>query len=583
MSVALREITQEDIQSFYELLDDFPAFAEEFLRIKDESGNIVPFILNELQLYVCSIALPKILSNQKIWLNILKCRQTGISTLFEAIFFWISLRELNQKMLIIAHEQPASENIYTMFERYLKNMPEPMQPSLDQSQRGKKIRYSRLGNEVEVKTAGSGVDSNKAGSGRSSTYQYIHASECAFYQDYKTTFAGLLQASKKAKLIVKETTANGYNAYRNDWVDDVAGNTDYIPIFLAWIDFKSYTKDFTSQFEKERLTSDLGANMRYNSYKGEEEELLHTHKCTLEQLNWRRWAIDNLCGADVDIFHQEYPTTWEEAFLATGRPVFNQSICNANKSNALEPIRIGDLVYTDESKKEVEFIENAKGYIKIYDDLEFTDKEHYVYVAGCDVAEGLAQGDRSIIKVMDRRTYNVSLTWSGHIDPDLLSEEQHKIQLFLKNQVHFCTEVNNHGLTTVVGGFKLGVNQYYRQDFQRGYEAQKMEIGWKTTSQSKPIMIGNLQEWIRDNLFTDNESEFWSECITFVKNERGQMQANGKDKDPSTKCYDDRVMASALMIICHLWLPNYFIDKEDPILARPGSIDANNMYDEATF
>ena len=580
MSAQLVNINDEDLENFYKLLDDFPSFAIEFLRIKDEAGNIIPFVLNELQMHVCSIVLPKILGNEKVWVNILKCRQTGISTLFEAIFFWLSLREQNQKFLIMAHEQAASENIYAMFYRYYENMPEAMQPRLDQSQRGKKLKYAKLGNEVEVKTAGAGVDSNKAGTGRSSTYQYIHATECAFYPDYKTSFVGLLQASKNAKLIVLETTANGFNDYRNAWVDSLTDKKDFIPIFLSWTDFKTYSKPFANEYEKERLQADLGANMRYNAYKSEEDKLVSKHNCNLEQLNWRRWAIDNICESDVDMFHQEYPAAWEEAFLASGRPVFDVNVCSENLNNAKEPILIGDL--TNDGNGEIEFVENPKGYIKIHKKIKIGDDEHYILAAGCDVAEGLEQGDRSIIKVYDRRTSEVVMTWSGHIDPDLLAEEQYKIQKYYKNQVHFCTEANNHGLSTIISAFKRGVNQYYRQDFEKGYEAQKMNIGWKTSERTKKIMIDLLKKYIREDELSDYEEDFWSECITFVKNERGQMQAQNKDKDPSTKCYDDRVMAAALMLQCHFWLPSYYKDIKHEADRRYGFVEFNE-HNEASY
>src|SRR5207253_10293153 len=44
----------------------------------------------------------------------------------------------------------------------------------------------------------------------------------------------------------------------------------------------------------------------------------------LEQLNWRRWTILNKCEARLDVFHQEYPSTPEQAFLTTGRQVFSR-------------------------------------------------------------------------------------------------------------------------------------------------------------------------------------------------------------------------------------------------------------------
>ncbi len=585
--IGLNTVTleQSDYDEFEELLDDFPAFAAEFLLIKsEEGGELIPFKLNELQLSVWDQIKEDVYKKKLVRLMILKCRQTGISTLFEAIDFWISLRERNQKFLILGHEKDASLNLFNIYQRYMDNVPPWMQPAIRTNQKEKKVEYAN-GTEVIIQTAGQNVDTQKAGTGRSSTYQYIHATECAFYPDYLTTFVGLLQASKKAWMIVLETTANGFNSFRNDWEDAKNGLTDYTTIFLSWLDFKTYTRPFATDEEKQTLLHDLGHNSRYNEYKNEERNLIKNHNATLEQLNWRRWAINNLCKGNIDKFHQEYPTTDKEAFISSGRPVFNQSIVIDKFENCMEPLKVGDLVYKRDADQKiigVEFVENSGGYINLYEEPRHAKKEHYIYCAGCDVAEGLAQGDYSYIKVMDRRTRNVVLSWHGHIAPDLLAYEQHKIHLFLDGQIYFCTELNNHGLTTVTTAFNLGVNQYYRQDWGTGFEHQKSDLGFKTSEVTKRFIIDHLEAQIREEEFSSNDREFWSECMTFVRNERGQMQAQDKDKDKSVKCYDDRVIGAALMLRCDLWMGGYYVDK-DPEPYRVKDLLIDELTDEATY
>ena len=39
----------------------------------------------------------------------------------------------------------------------------------------------------------------------------------------------------------------------------------------------------------------------------------------------RRWAIENNCGGDVELFRQEYPACPEEAFLSTGSCIFDKA------------------------------------------------------------------------------------------------------------------------------------------------------------------------------------------------------------------------------------------------------------------
>ena len=49
----------------------------------------------------------------------------------------------------------------------------------------------------------------------------------------------------------------------------------------------------------------------------EEMNLMEMHGADLEQLAWRRWKIDTDLNGKVDLFHQEFPTTAQEAFLTT--------------------------------------------------------------------------------------------------------------------------------------------------------------------------------------------------------------------------------------------------------------------------
>ena len=81
---------------------------------------------------------------------------------------------------------------------------------------------------------------------------------------------------------------------------------------------------------------------------------------------------------------------------------------------------------------------------------------------------------------------NVFCSWHGHIDPDLLAEEQKKISVYLQGDITFCTKINNHGITVVNQATKLNLNQYFREKFYEGFEEPKMkEYGFKTTSNTR--------------------------------------------------------------------------------------------------
>jgi hypothetical protein len=75
----------------------------------------------------------------------------------------------------------------------------------------------------------------------------------------------------------------------------------------------------------------------------EEEELVELHGADLEQISWRRWAIPNRCQGYVDKFHQEYPTTPEEAFVSTGDPAFLPGEMKAAESTLRKPKFMGSV------------------------------------------------------------------------------------------------------------------------------------------------------------------------------------------------------------------------------------------------
>ena len=538
-------------------INDFRIFLQKGnLKIKDKIGNIVPLVLNKAQETVLRIIEGMITEGVPIRIIILKARQKGISTLIEAYIFWRTTYSPNRKSAVIGHVRDATDNLWDMTNRYYDNLPEYFQPE-KKYHNSKELTYAKTKSEMIFWTAETGDV------GSSHTIQDLHITELSKWRDPKTTLTSLLQTvpDEPNTMVIMESTANGFGGeFYNRCQSSILGESKYKFIFLSWLIDDEYTLPFSNDVERNDFINSMD----------QEEKILLTKGATYEHLKWRREiGLPDKCGNDPDKFKQEYPADAIEAFITSGRPVFNAEKCQGNFVKAQKkPYKQGyfefvyDPVLTDKPI-DVKFIHDSNGYVKIYKEIEIEKTEHYVFAAGCDVAEGLEQGDYSVVKVLDRRTNEVALTWHGHIDADLLAEEQLKIQLYLKGNVYFGTEFNNHGQTTVYEAFKLGVNQYYREDFKTGREIHKDILGFKTTAQTKPFIINDLNESIRENLIKDDEPEFWSECLTFVRNAKGGVGAQDKDKDPGVKCFDDRVMASAIMIKVHKWLPNYYKEKSD--------------------
>jgi len=547
----------------------YSVFAEKYLKIKTKDGRIIPFKFNSAQQKVDRIVNEVIKAGKPQKFIVLKARQEGISTYFSGRGLWRNITRKFWKAAVIGHVKDASNNLFEMIKRFYNYLDPLLQPSL-QASNEKKLAFSKLESEMKIFTA-EGGDSV----GRSDNFQDLILTEVAFWRDAKAVLTAVFNAVGKIKdsLLVIESTANGVGGeFYERWQAAKNGESDFTPIFLAWFELDEYKVDFLTQNEKDRFIKSLSEK---------EKNRIKTYNLTLEQANWYRYTLANNCGNDEMMMSQENPCNDIEAFVSSGRPVFDTQTClrNYELSKRIKP-RIGNLVYRGD---EVVFQDNERGYIKLFYEPNLNPLEMYRFAAGCDVAEGLEQGDYSVIPVLDRRTMEVILEWHGHIDPDLLSDEQEKIYKFLAKDCYFNTEKNNHGLTTIVGAYKKKIKQYYNQTFEKGYATDSSSIGFKTSAQSKVIVINDLNEWIRESIFSSNSIGFWDECLTFVKNAKGQMQAQGKDEDKSTKCYDDRVIAYALMIHCSLWMPNLNLQLPKEPCSRPFMEDMELVTDEATF
>ena len=168
-------------------------------------------------------------------------------------------------------------------------------------------------------------------------------------------------------------------------------------------------------------------------------------------------------------------------------------------------------------------------------------KEGKAYVLGIDVAEGLEIGDYSSIHVLERESFRVVATWHGHIDPDLLGYEAVGLAKFYNYAVIGC-EINNHGFTTINRIKELEYPAIYkRQRLNKLSNATINELGWKTNKQTKPIMIDELVEAVREQSIDISERATIEEMLAFVKDEKGEMGA-------PQGMYDDRVISLAIAV-----------------------------------
>lgn len=515
-----------------------------FLKIRTKEGELKNFIPNQPQKKLRD-TISELRANKKpVRIIILKARQMGFSTYTEADCFHQTVTNKMYNSTIIAHEEQASQNLYNMFKRYYENLPDALTPMRKRNNAKELLFENPTADDIE-KRRNPGLQSTvkvatakNTATGRSQTINYLHASEVAFWDNPKETFTGLLQCVPRTanSTVIMESTANGVGDYFYDmWQNAVAGKNQFIPLFFPWFDMLDYTIPFESEEEKKKFIEEVEYTFKDQEGRTiytEEKEIMMDHGVTYEQLNWRRWCIANNCGGDVDQFHQEYPCTPDEAFIASGRPRFNVSVLKQYRRNC-EKGEVGRLEY---SGSQVVFTPDVNGDVEIWKKPE---KNKY-YCIGADVAEGLITGDFSVGYVGDE-DFDICLRYRNHIEPDLFGVELVKIAKYY-NDAYIGCENNNHGLTTLK---TIQAQEYWNIFFTKTYDkitdTISQKVGWNTNNKTKPLMINKMAEFIRNKWLGIKDSILIQECFTYVIDDKGATNAQ-------EGCHDDTVTACAILL-----------------------------------
>jgi len=305
------EISQEDIELFQRLKDDFKYYAPRCLKIRTKEDGVKPFELNDAQAYIHEIAEQQQLETGRVRIIVLKGRQQGMSTYIEGRFYHKVTHQEGQRAYILTHQGDATNNLFAMVARYHENCPPEVRPHTDRDS-GKELNFDLIDSGYKVGTAGT------KGAGRSSTIQYFHGSEVAFWPHAETHAAGALQAvpTTSGEVWLESTSEGMGNYFYRMWVQAVAGLNGFIAVFIPW-------------FWQSEYALEVPDGMAWDD---DELELLDEfEEMSEENLAWRRMKIAELPDGLAQ-FKREYPNTPQEAFESAG---YRQLISAVNVTRAL--------------------------------------------------------------------------------------------------------------------------------------------------------------------------------------------------------------------------------------------------------
>ena len=434
----------------------------------------------------------------------LKARQIGWTTLVAGHQFWLAFFHPDQNIIDISRTEREAVLLLKKTKFGFRNLPKWM---LERGPRSEVEHQQKM-----VFSNGSQITSMPSASdpARGESATLIVVDEWAFLPNPEDAWASIEPVADVGGRIIGLSTANGSgNFFHTLWVGAETRTNQFSPMFFPWSANAERDEDWYLS-KKRSMTS---------------------------------WQLA-----------QEYPSNPEEAFIKSGRTVFDVDDL-VDKIIPAIPM-VGTLV-EHSSPRDFSWLGNesdtAMDPISVWD----LPDPFGSYVVGADVAEGLDWGDYSCAYVIRVDTGDVVACWHGHTPADLFGTELFKLATWYNNAL-VGVESNNHGLTTITALRKIGYKRIFRRRRVNSTQGNRpmTEFGWSTNKSTKPLMIDELGKAIREQAIHIKDAAALGELRTYVRDEKGSMGGSP---------HDDRVVALAIanQMLGFAYAPEYKEERDD--------------------
>lgn len=506
----------QNVEEMMEKLKDPRYFIERFFYIVDKDRLKVPFKLNRVQgLYY---------SNRSQYDLILKARKEGVSSLIAAIWTHACLFIPNSRAVIVSHEDEATQRLFAKVKYYLDNMGVgqlKFKVDLDVDSR-KQLSFPGTGSSFWLGTAGA------RSFGRGDDITHLLLSEVPHYTSQEM-LTGVLEACTNQAYRVMESTANGQGeAFHRLWKESKDPNlmSPWKRHFFAWYDDPQYQRPLPT-----------GVQVLWNT---EEIAMRNAYKLSWEQMYW--YKQKKASQPDKSLMAQEFPGNDREAFISSGRPVFNPLRLAEMEDRILEETRAREnrgYVWKGEVTDDgstVSWVNNPDGALQVWKMPRPRDK----FLIGADVAEGVREGCYSVAKVFNRSTWECIAQWRGWIDPGAFGQILCDLGFFFNNAV-LVPEMNNHGWATIE---RIKSNHYPHLLNTRELwpEGEMEKWGFPTNEKTKNLIFSALNNSIEDRTYIEHDILTVQEMQALVRDEKGKIVSNDK--------YLDTCIAAAIGVYC---------------------------------
>lgn len=519
----LRTAIANEIINNKDLLNEVKRYPEKLIElvfiVVDKDQKTKPFILNDVQREFINI-LNKAIDDfnngliTDISMLILKGRQQGFTTVVTAYQLASSILNRNFQGFTLADKSDNSEAIFQNKAKYpYSQLPEALKPTEKFNNR-KQLLFEKINSSWAVDTATKDV-------GRSRTVNFFHGSECAFWKDGISPIqAALGEAFTKNCIKIYESTANGYNDYQKMWDSGV-----HINCFFEWWKTKEYVLNFESDDIYKEFINKINTQEGwiYKRLKWLKED----KKLNDNQLYWYFKKYEGYI--DKDLIKQEYPCTPQEAFLLSGKTVFDTELLLNRLSKIHKPLKTGYFIYNYDGLRitNIRWVNDPNGYINIYQVPNVPKMTKYC-IGGDTSGDG---SDYFTGHVLDAKTGTQVAVLKHQFDPDQYTKQMYCLGKWY-GTLNRCSQDALIGIEANFDSFpimelqRLGYTNQYVREYPDTYTGKtEKRYGFKTTSLTRPTIISNLIQIVREETDSINDKDTLEELLTIVRNEKGRIEA----------------------------------------------------------
>jgi hypothetical protein len=543
-----------------EWMADYEKYASDLLKIKTKRG-IKPFVFKRVQKRLTKMVQEKLVQGLPVRLYVLKARQVGVSTWAEGLGSWLLSFGRGKEGLVVSHEIKSASRIFGMLQLFWLLAPPDLRPLRRisnrremsfENPRSEKDGYQGNLSKIEIATA------DNKNFGVSATLHFVHLSELARYPqvnaDIESTLFAMEQSvpNEPETFIIYETTAQGQNIAQEIWEDESNG---FLKVFISWAADDEYRLE-----EHDLMFSDL-SEVEAGNWGNEKEIIPHLkrelkfwypeeykkggrvwlRKEVLSRLAWRRKILSasrkgkraKSVQRSLELFRQEYPIHPAEAFLTSGRSVFD-NIAIYKRKKYIASRGISPLLYQHDNRKR-NFYRAEYGHLRVYEPPQPNAR----YVIGADVSEGLEQADKSAAQVLKLPELVQVATFEDTLEPDdfgdLLWSLGHKY-----NKAPIAVEVTGIGAATNLRLRKLYYPRLYRRlvidSGRKGesvHSSKEKKFGFSTNRGTKGIIVNDLRAAFNGGTVLLFDEETLEQMGYYVQNQktRSYGAVSGKNDD----------------------------------------------------